>query len=166
MRRYRKNLVAILFEITQGIYTKYFKKNTPWNLTKLDLLKYAKSSFGYKLGVFLDQNGFDLIPKAERHDAYHVITGYTSKEEDEIALQYLCFGNGKRSLYLFGVVCLGTIILPEYYRYYLKSYHLGKNLNKFYDLDFKGLLKTDFQNLKTSIFNKKQLKNKTLKTTI
>jgi len=165
MRRYRKKIVAFLFEITQGIYTKYFKNNKPWNLTKKELLLYAKSSFGYKLGLFLDQNGFDLIPKAERHDAYHVITGYTSNEEDEIALQYLCFGNGKRSLYLFGVIILGSIILPDYYRYYLKSYQLGKNLNRFYDLDFKGLLNTDFETLKTSIFNKKQLKNETLKTT-
>lgn len=156
MKRYRKKLVAFLFEVTQGIYTKYFKKNTAWHLSKKDLLKYAKSSFGYRLGLFLDQNGFDLIPKAERHDAYHVITGYTSNEEDEIALQYLCFGNGKRSLYLFGVVIIGSLILPDYWRYYLKSYYLGKNLNRFYDLDYKGLLNTDFKTLKTSIFNKKQ----------
>ena len=36
---------------------------------------------------------------------------------------------------------------------------------EFYDLDFKGLLNTDFETLKTSIFNKKQLKNETLKIT-
>ncbi|WP_397363447.1 hypothetical protein [Olleya sp. R77988] len=152
MKKQRKQLIAWLFEVTQRIYTKYFKRNQPWNIKKDNLLLLPKHTFGYHLGLFLDKNGFELIPKVERHDAYHVMTGYNSNEEDEIALQYLCFGNGKRSIYLFGVIIIGSIILPEYWRYYIKSFGIGKNANAFYNLDYKGLLNTSFNTLRGSIF--------------
>ena len=80
------------------------------------------------------------------------MTGYNSNEEDEIALQYLCYGNGKRSIYLFGVIAIGTIVLPEYWKYYLKSYRIGKSANMFYNLDYKGLLNTSISTLRGSIF--------------
>ncbi|PKG51107.1 MULTISPECIES: hypothetical protein [Olleya] len=152
MQKQRKQLIAWLFKVTQHIYTTYFKTNTPWNIKKEQLLEYSPSTFGYHLGLFLDSNGFELIPKVERHDAYHVITGYNSNEEDEIALQYLCYGNGKRSIYLFGVITIGTIILPEYWKYYLKSYRIGKSANMFYNLDYKGLLNISISTLRGSIF--------------
>lgn len=152
MKKQRKQLIAWLFKATQHIYTKYFKRNAPWNIKKTQLLKLPKHTFGYHLGLFLDKNGFELIPKVERHDAYHVITGYNSNEQDEIALQYLCFGNGKRSIYLFGVIIIGTLILPDYWRYYMQSYNIGKKANTFYNLDYKRLLNTPISDLRASIF--------------
>ncbi|MGB2684512.1 MAG: Coq4 family protein [Olleya sp.] len=152
MKTQRKKLVAWLFKITQHIYTKYFKKNKPWHIKKQQLLQFPKDTFGYHLGLFLQHNGFELIPKVERHDAYHVMTGYNTTEEDEIALQYLCFGNGKRSIYLFGVITIGSLILPEYWKYYIKSYRIGKNANVFYNLNYKGLLNTSVSTLRSSIF--------------
>jgi len=116
----RKKIINWLFEISQHVYTAYFKKNNPWNITKSDLLQYPEASFGKHLGLFLEKNNFELIPKVERHDAYHVITGYSTKVEDEIAQQYLCFGNGKRSIYLFGVIVIGTVLLPDYLGFYIK----------------------------------------------
>ena len=152
MKTQRKQLIAWLFKITQHFYTKYFKKNEPWYIKKKHLLQFPKETFGYHLGTFLEKNGFELIPKAERHDAYHVITGYNTNEEDEIALQFLCFGNGKRSIYLFSVITIGSIILPEYWKYYIKSYRIGKNANAFYNLDYKRLLDTSISKLRSSIF--------------
>ena len=153
----RKKLIAWLFEQSQIIYIKYIKKNKPWGLTKFDLLKYSTDSFGYQLGMFLDEHNFDLIPKVERHDAYHILTGFSTKVQDEIAQQYLCFANGKRSLYLFGVIILGTIILPDYLDYYIKSYKIGKAANMFYNLNFKGLLHIPFKDLQSSIFTTTQI---------
>ncbi|WP_289045141.1 hypothetical protein [uncultured Olleya sp.] len=152
MIKQRKQIIAWLFKVTQYVYTKYFKRNAPWNIKKQQLLQLPQHTFGYHLGAFLDTNGFELIPKAERHDAYHVLTGYNSNEQDEIALQYLCFGNGKRSLYLFGVIIIGTIILPDYWTYYKQSYSIGKKANSFYSLDYKGLLNTSLTTLKSTIF--------------
>lgn len=144
----RKRFIAWLFEKSQKVYTAFFKKNKPWGILKVDLLEFPNESLGKHLGYFLDKNNFELIPKVERHDVYHVLTGYGTQVEDEIALQYLCYGNGKRSLYLYSVIAIGTLILPEYFRYYLKSYKIGKNANAFYNYNFKKLLKISLKGLK------------------
>ena len=135
----RKKLIEYLFDKSQKIYTKMFKKHEPWGIYKAELLTYPKASLGKHLGLFLDKNNFELISKVERHDAYHTLTGYGTNVEDEIALQCLCFGNGKRSPYLYGAIILGIIILPEYYKYYYKSYRIGKSANSFHHYDYKKL---------------------------
>ncbi|WP_412984208.1 Coq4 family protein [Pontimicrobium sp. IMCC45349] len=161
---YRKQLIKWLFNKSQKIYTSLFKKNKAWGLTTNDLLQLPTHSIGFRLGTFLKDNDFELLPKVERHDAYHVITGYGTNVEDEIALQCLCFGNGKRSPYLYGAMILGLLILPDYYKYYYKSYCLGKNANPFHHYDYKKLLKISITDFRTAIFNKKQLINIECKT--
>ncbi|WP_452219855.1 hypothetical protein [Lacinutrix salivirga] len=157
MKALRKQLINWLFEVSSKLYTQLFKNHEPWGISKKELLSYSKTTFGYHLGVFLETNNFELIPKVERHDCYHVLTGYCTKVEDEIALQYLSLGNGKRSPYLFGAVILGTILLPDYLGYYIKSYHIGRQANTFHSLDFKPLLKINMKDFKQAIFSKKQL---------
>jgi len=152
---YRKQLIVRLFEMSEKFYTGHFKKNKqPWNLTRSELLVYPKKSFGHYLGEFLTENNFELIPKVERHDAYHVLTGYGTKVEDEIALQYVCFGNGKRSLYLFGVMILGTLLLPDYMSYYIRSLKTGRNAHAFHHWDFSKMLHTSLEEMRTAVFPK------------
>ncbi len=138
MRKQRKHLINLLFEKTRVLYCK-FKKKTPWGISTKELLSMPSSSYGYQLGTFLHERGFQLIPKVERHDAYHVLTGFNTNVEDEIVLQYLCFGNGKRSPYLLGVLLLGTLILSEYLAYYRESFIIGKNANPSHHFDFKTI---------------------------
>ena len=157
MRTLRKQLINWLFEISSKIYTQLFKDHKPWGITRKELLGYTKDSFGYHLGLFLNKNNFELIPKVERHDCFHVLTNYSTKVEDEIALQYLSLGNGKNSPYLFGAIILGTIILPDYLTYYIKSYKIGKQANVFHNLDYKPLLKVNIEHFRQAIFSKKQI---------
>jgi len=154
----RRKLIIWLFEKSEKIYTA-FKKKKKWDVTRKELLTYPIETLGFQLGAFLTKNNFELIPKVERHDAYHVLTGYGTEVQDEIALQYLCFGNGKRSLYLFGVIAIGTILLPEYLSYYIKSYTLGKNCNPFHQFEYLHLLNYSLEELRCIIFSKTQLKN-------
>ena len=152
----REKLILWLFKHTQEAYLK-FKDKKSWNMKKKELLAFPEDSFGNELGVFLNKNNFELLPKAERHDAYHLLTGYGTKIEDEIALQYVCLGNGKRSLYLLGGILVGVFLFPEHFNYYIKSYKLGKHSNQFYHFDYKKLLKYPLQELREMIFNKEQL---------
>lgn len=155
----RKQLVEWLFIHSQKQYTKLFKqKKKAWNICVAELIKFKRNTLGYHLGKFLKQNKFELLPKLERHDCYHIITNYGFKAEDEIALQYLCFGNGKRSLYTFLVIIFGSIILPDYYKYYLKSYQIGKNANHFHGFDYQKLLQSDLHTIQSFIFSKSHLK--------
>jgi len=152
----RKQLITWLFEKSQRIYRR-FKKKQPWGITSEDLLRMPINSYGYRLGGFLRSNEFELIPKVERHDAYHVLTGFGTCQEDEIALQYLCFGNGKRTPYLFAVLFLGTIILPDYFKYYRKAYDFGKRSNSFHHFDFKTVLPLDYQLFRSTIFSEETI---------
>jgi len=154
----RKQFIYWLFMHSQKVYIKY-KKKKAWNVSKKELLNYPKHTFGFALGDFLQKNNYTLLPKVERHDAYHILTGYGTKVEDEVALQYLCFGNGKRSPYLLGVLLLGTILLPDYLPYFIKSYKLGKNCNQFHHFNFKNLLEYSFDELRSIIFTKSQILN-------
>ncbi|UKM64655.2 Coq4 family protein [Flavobacteriaceae bacterium GSB9] len=134
-----------------------FKNHESWNVTKVDLLKLPEDTLGRHLGEFLKKNDFELIPKVERHDCYHVLCGYSTKVEDEIALQCLCFGNGKRSLYLYVAVILGVIILPDYLGYYLNSYRIGKRANTFHHYDYEKLLQVSIYDFRSVIFSSKQI---------
>lgn len=155
----RKKFIIWLFMHSQKIYT-HFKKKTPWKITKKQLKLLNKESFGYALAVFLEKNSFELIPKVERHDAYHVLTNYGTEVQDEIALQYLCYGNGKRSLYLYAVILIGTAILPDYLRYYIRSYHIGKEANSFHHLDYEKLVNIPLDHLRSVFFHQKQILKK------
>ena len=77
--------------------------------------------------------------------------------EDEIALQYCCFGNGKRTPYLSGVLILGTCILPDYLPYYLKAFRYGKEANSFHHFDYKTLLHVRLDDFRQSIFSKSSI---------
>jgi ubiquinone biosynthesis protein Coq4 len=157
MKNKRKQLITWLFLTSERLYRR-FKKKQPWGLTDVDLLNMPANTYGYQLGCFLHANGFQLIPKVERHDAYHVLTGFGPSQEDEIALQYLCFGNGKRTPYLFAVLVLGTLILPDYFRYYRKAFRLGKQAHSFHHFDFKKILPLDFNFFRSTIFSEESLR--------
>ena len=157
MKFLRKRLIILLFEHSQRIYTSLFKNHQSWNVTKADLLILPQPTFGRHLGNFLNENNFELIPKVERHDCYHVLCGYSTEVEDEIALQCLCYGNGKRSLYLYGAIILGVAILPDYYDYYYKSFKTGKSANPFHHFNYKKLLNVPIKDFREAIFSKSEL---------
>ncbi len=159
MKNFSKQFIIFLFEHSQRIYTSMFKNHDAWGISKTQLLDYPQYTFGWHLGDFLTSNNFELIPKVERHDCYHVLCGYSTKVQDEIALQCLCYGNGKRSPYLYGAIILGVAILPDYYKYYYKSYKIGKSANAFHQFDYKKLLRIPIDDLRTSIFSKYQIQN-------
>ena len=148
----RKRLINWLFEHTQRFYLR-FKNKEPWLISAEMLLEMSPESFGYRLGSFLKGNGFELIPKVERHDAYHLLTGFSTSVQDEIAMQYMCFGNGKRTPYLLAVLFLGTILLPEYFAYYRKAYTFGKVSNSFHHFDFKTVLPVNYETFRSAIFS-------------
>jgi len=156
-RTLRKQLIIWLFEHSQRIYTSLFKSHESWNITKADLLQLPKPTFGRHLGEFLDRNNFELIPKVERHDCYHVLCGYSTEVEDEIALQCLCYGNGKRSPYLYGAIILGVAILPDYFNYYYNSYKIGKHANSFHHYDYRKLLNISIEHFRSVIFSRSAL---------
>lgn len=158
----REQICIWLFEKSKTPYAKHFKKNDAWNLTRFDLLKFPANSLGYELGLFLNKNDYHPIPKLEKHDAYHLITGYSTNVKDEIALQYFFLGSKKRSLYLYAVVAIGGILLPEYAIHYYRSFRKGKTAQPFYKWDIKTLLVYPLKDLQKIVFEQSSAQPKTL----
>ncbi len=145
---WREKFCAGLFEISKGPYRFLFKrKNRPWELSADDLCNYPENSLGHEVGLFLKKNQFELIPKLESHDVYHVICQMDTSVRDEIGMQYLLMGNGKKSTYQKLTVVLGFCLLPEYYTYFKFCYKKGQQMRPVYQLDLYDSLNLDYQEL-------------------
>ncbi|WP_419868860.1 Coq4 family protein [Chryseobacterium sp. CT-SW4] len=155
MKKLRLRFLLFMYENSQRQYRKYFKKTKrQWQFNEEQLLSFQEDSLGRALGEFYKKHGFRMIPKMENHDVYHLVTDYGTSMKEEIAMQYLLFGNGKRSAYLLGVMLLGGIIFPEYFKTYMKAYRKGKNMKPFHHWDFEELLWQNVGHIKDFIRQK------------
>ena len=140
MKTLRYILLERLYEWSKLPYRWLFKKETPWGIPVKDLLQYPMESLGYHLGCFLLKHHFTPEPQLEDHDVYHVLTGSGISVPEEIAMQFYLFGNGKRSLYLFTVLTVGTLLFPDHMRQFRSAYKKGRKAHPFYHLNFLKLL--------------------------
>lgn len=129
--------MLFLYNWSSKIYADVFKINkTAWDISKDEFLQFPDGSLGKALGEFYMKNGFDVMPKLENHDVFHILTETDTTIESEISMQYLLLGNGKLSLYLVAMLVIGGLLYPEHYQYYYKSYHKGKCYKQFYSIDY------------------------------
>jgi ubiquinone biosynthesis protein Coq4 len=150
--KFREKFCAWLFEISKAPYRAIFKRSKQaWNLESVDLLAYEPNTLGYAVGQFLQNNQFELIDKLESHDVYHVICEMNTSVRDEIGMQYLLMGNGKKSVYQKLTVLLGICLLPEYRNYYRYCYKRGQKMNPVYLFDLKKELNSDLHQLRTTL---------------
>ncbi|ASW74817.1 hypothetical protein IQ37_19485 [Chryseobacterium piperi] len=155
MKKLRIRFLLFVYEKTQKLYRKFFKKKKrQWQFSQQQLLEFQSDSLGRKLGEFYQRNGFTMIPKMENHDVHHLITGCGTQFEEEIAMQYLLLGNGKTNAHLLAAIILGTLILPEYITMYVNAFKKGKDMRPFYHWDFESLLWQNFEHLKDFIQQK------------
>ena len=156
----RLRFLLLLYNNSSKIYAQVFKRHKKaWGISVADFLNYPQNSLGYALGQFYTNNGFDIMPKLENHDVYHVITQTNTAIKDEIGMQYLLMGNGKRSLYMYAMIAIGTLIYPEFIRYYMFSYQKGKSLNTFHNIAFKSLLAKPLFKIQQMISTNSKLQN-------
>lgn len=138
---FRVLICDILNKSSIVLYTKVVKYSTQkWDINLKYLNSLSKDSLGNHLLQFLIKENFELMPKHESHDIYHILGQYGTKKEQEIALQFFLFGNGKHSLYLYLSLLIGLILFPEYYLMYKHAYLRGKEAYPFFKINFEKLL--------------------------
>jgi len=128
------------------------RKEEAWNIRTADLLKFPEGSTGKTLGEFLKRNRLEPIARAESHDLYHVLFGYSTSLKDEVALQFFLRGNGKTSIASFGTSIGAWFVFPKQWNYFKASYARGKRCMDLSRLDVKTLLVRNFDELRTSLF--------------
>jgi hypothetical protein len=102
-----------------------------WGISKADFMTYPIGSIGHNLGLFYESKGFDVMPKLENHDVFHILTETGTEIQDEIAMQFLLLGNGKMSLYLMAMIFIGGTLFPEYFGYYKNIFKRGDRSRAF-----------------------------------
>jgi ubiquinone biosynthesis protein Coq4 len=140
MKTLRYLLLEKLYEWSKIPYRWLFKDEAPWDLSLKELLSFPSDSLGYHLGCFLLKNHFTPEPQLEDHDVFHVLTQTGISVPEEIAMQFYLLGNGKRSAYLFTVLCIGTLLFPDEVPRFINSYQKGRKAHRFYNLNFLKLL--------------------------
>ncbi len=122
-------------------YREHFKgKKVAWGETKASLSRFSCGSIGNEISLFLDKNGFEVNPKMESHDAFHVITGYGTEMHEEAAMQFFLIGNGKKSKLARISAFVGFVLFPEYWRLYRSAYQRGKQTVHFSSWELKEFL--------------------------
>lgn len=147
MKTLRYLLLEKLYEWSKIPYRWLFKDEAPWDLSLKELLSFPSDSLGYHLGCFLLKNHFTPEPQLEDHDVFHVLTQTGISVPEEIAMQFYLLGNGKRSAYLFTVLCIGTLLFPDEVPRFINSYQKGRKAHRFYNLNFLKLLPLPLQQL-------------------
>ncbi len=146
----RDIIMEYLYEGSKLPYQRFIKKSVPWTVSASELITYPNTSLGFHLGCFLLKYRFELQPKLENHDVFHVLTETGISVPEEIGMQYYLLGNGKRSIYGYAVILLGTLLYPDYIRYFSSTFKKGKKALPFHQLDFSKLLQQSISRFKTT----------------
>lgn len=148
----RAKAVLWLLEKSTPLHTLFHKKRMAWNLKPDDFLKFRPGSLGYTLGTFYRREQFVPVAKAERHDVFHVLLGYSTDVVDEAAMQFFLWGNGKPSVFTIGTCLISAGLFPNRISYFIRHYRKGTRSVAIGDWDFKQLLAEDLDVLKNRIF--------------
>jgi len=146
----RALVLEILYDWSKKPYQRFIKKNEPWPVDLPDLMQYPNASLGFHLACFMLKHNFEIQPKLEDHDVFHVLTNTGITVPEEISMQYYLWGNGKRSIYQIGVMTLGTLLYPDYIKLFRTAYIRGKSAHMFHQIDFLRLLNQPIETIKST----------------
>jgi hypothetical protein len=151
----REKISDKIVQFSKPIYF-YLKRNKrAWEITQKDLALMPIGTLGNDLSLFLNKNKFDIIPKAEFHDVFHVIFEIGTEMKDEVCIQFVPLGNGAISFANLITTAISILIYPEMLLDFYKHFQRGRKANKFYHWDWEQLLQCQTNDLRAAIFQQK-----------
>jgi hypothetical protein len=152
---WREKFLLFFLETIMPLHTKYFRASRePWGYSTNDLLMQAPNTLAGQLGLFLSAHRLEPVPKAERHDCFHVLLGFKTDVASEASMQWFLMGSGKKSIFTFGTAFLALLVMPEHHKQYFAAYKKGKTAIDISNWDFKNLLHENTKALKKIIYCK------------
>ncbi len=149
---FRRKLLQWLVNHTAPIYMKLMKRNQKaWDYSIEDLRRFPSGSLGWSLAEFLENQNLELIPKAERHDVFHILTGYKTIPEEETMMQFWLLGNRKWTPYTIGTCIMGSILIPEHWADFMVAFKKGWIAPAIHDWDYQNLLWMPLSNIQAYI---------------
>jgi hypothetical protein len=152
----REKILLTFLENVMPLHTKYFRASrVAWGYSTNDLLLHPPNTLAGQLGLFLSKHHLEPVPKAERHDCFHVLLGFKTDVASEASMQWFLIGSGKKSIFTFGTAILSLMVLPEHYKQYFEAYKKGSTAIDISEWDFKSLLFENTKTLRKVIFKSK-----------
>lgn len=148
----REKVVLWLLETGAPLHDILNPGRIPWNLNSNDLYTYPDGSLGKCLSLFYKKEGFEPVSRAERHDVFHVLLGYSTTVADEAAMQFFLLGNGKWSLFSVGTAFISAFLFPSQWDSFYEAYRQGRKAVNFSKWDFRQLLHCNLDLLRNQIF--------------
>ena len=130
------------------VYVKILHPNrAPWNITMESLSQLPQGSLGQKLYDFFRNNNLKIEPRYEKHDVFHVISGYGVGVVNELAIVFFMLGNGKYSVFNLGAAPVALLLYPDKWSDFYRQYKRGKRFAYLDAYDFEKQLSRDFNEL-------------------
>lgn len=148
----RESISRGLVNSLQNIYLGLRKDRKQWETTKQDLKNMPSGSLGNDVYLFINEHEFELIPKAEFHDVYHVLLGYGTSIKHESMIQCLLVGNGRSTLPSLACTMVSVMFFPEHWGSFKNAYLIGREANVFHNWSFEELLLQSTSSLRDQIF--------------
>ncbi len=146
------NRAQVINQIAEKVRLLYVKlrhrHRKPWPYTIDSLMNFPDDTLGKTLGEFLYHNGFELVGNYERHDIFHIMTGYQPTVKDEVSMQFFLLGNGKFSPSTITTCFVGLLMLPEFIPTFIKDIRRGSKCRSIHKWDFEHLLYEPLAQLK------------------
>ena len=142
-----------LVNLLQDAYLYLRKDRKPWVTTKEDLKMMPDGSLGKDVYLFITTNEFELIPKAEFHDVYHVLLQYGTSIKHESMLQCALVGNGRSTLPSLVCTMVSVVFFPEHWGDFYKAYKRGRNAKVFHNWNFERMLLEPTHVIRSQVFD-------------
>lgn len=135
------------------VHARMYSRRPAWGLKREDMLRYPAGTLGNELGHFLTREGLQPIDRIERHDAFHILLGFSTSLEDEAAMQFFLIGNGKISPFTIATAAFTALVMPDKWGRFLKEFRRGQKALSIAKWDFLQLLDEPFADVKALIFH-------------
>jgi ubiquinone biosynthesis protein Coq4 len=151
----RATLCHWLETIAKPFYVRLAKwRQAAWGHNMATLQTFPEGSLGKDIYYFLKENGLEMIPKCELHDVFHVLFDCAPTVEEEVRLQMILLGNGRKTLYTWWSVVIGGLLYPEYWRTFRSAYRFGQRCRPVHRWNFQYLLAENTAELRYFIQNR------------
>lgn len=125
-----------------------FRNNEPFNYTMEELEKFPIGTLGKDLADQLNRNGLVLLKHYERHDCKHIILQYPMDELGEASMQFYFFGNRHYSVPVLDTVSACLIMMPDYWRIFIREFKKGRKGKSFDGLNYNVLVHQKTEDLR------------------
>lgn len=150
---FRERMLLWLLGKVVPVHAQFYKKRQPWNLLRDDLKQYPAATLGHELGLFLEREALQPVDRIERHDAFHILLGFSTQLKDEAAMQFFLIGNGKISPFTLGTATFTLLTMPDQWGLFYRQYKRGTTARCIAKWDFLHLLGENFEEVKQLIFS-------------